>query len=148
MSTQKDPDLDDETYHKKPTIKQQMNWDTYTNFTQCDLIQGNTYVRYKIISATNEMKVKSQLQCIALLPSERQVEKKCDNCIRRHQPTNINCTMNLKKKKQARSFIDAVTDVHFFDFKTQEPIPGKWKIIDDQQLQNFHVIRRTLERYI
>ena len=120
-------------------------WPKYHSFTFCDWIQGKTYKRLKRENNNEPLKevypVGTELLFIGLVPSTRQILGKCDNCPRKHQPTNISCSMTLKTRS---SFLDSSESL--FVFSTQQPIKGTWKLVDIQTFENALLTKETYKR--
>lgn len=104
-------------------------WPKYTNYVSADWIEGTTYCRLRRLDMTIPLPTKpaynEKLRMVVLTPSDVQINRKCDNCFRKHQSSNLNCSMSMGRN---RSFLDNRTG--FFDFNTQQPIRGTWIVGD------------------
>jgi len=103
------------------------NWPRYKGFVSADWIEGSTFRKLRRLDMTIPIPEVPEpghaIVFVVLTPHYRQFMGKCDNCIRQHKPTNLNCSMTMKRK---RSFLDH-KEGHF-DFKTQLPVLGKWNL--------------------
>lgn len=104
-------------------------WPKYTNFISADWIEGTTYCRLRRLDMTIQIpknpSYNEKICMVVLTPSDIQIEKKCDNCFRKHQSSNINCSMAMGRDT---SFLDG--NRNLFDFKTQRKIRGHW-VVDE-----------------
>lgn len=120
-------------------------WPRFTNFVSADWIQGHSYKRYRRLDMTKPLpdrfRVGEAIQFAVLTPSTSQILFKCDNCFRKHQPTNINCSMTMKRPT---SFLDSSDDL--YDFATQKRVPGRWSAENIETLGQSRITIETWKR--
>lgn len=89
---------------------------TYTAFRGATLIRGETLDRYWLDEARSARYVDPRTKWYWVYrPPQLMVEAQCDNCVRRHRPTNLNCSAT-------RHVLTRLTDPNtLYSFATQTP---------------------------
>jgi len=117
-------------------------WPKFTDFISADWIEGTTFRRFRRLDMSKPLPENPDhgdtIQMVVLTPKDKQISGKCDNCFRKHQSSNINCSMTMGRK---RSFLD--NNEFLFDFKTQEKLKGIWIVSDIETMGHSALIIET-----
>jgi hypothetical protein len=133
---------------KRPEHKRliAIDWPRFTDFTACEWIESTTYRRIRFVDRhlnpeNGNFPVGTEIECIVWQPPMTQILRKCDNCVRYHRSTNINCSASLRRRY---SFLDAHPTL--FVFKTQKPVRGQWRLISSTRAWRSPMEKETYMR--
>ena len=124
------------------TTSEGQPWPKFTDFISADWIQGTTFKRLRRLDMSIPLPEKPEtgetIKMVVLTPKDSQLSGKCDNCFRKHQTSNINCSMTMGRKF---SFLDKTEAL--FNFKTQEQLKGSWIVSDIETMGHSALIVET-----
>ena len=89
-------------------------WPKFSDFTKADWIKGGSLERMMIIQQRE-----NEIVFYVLRPSDFMVNNDCDNCVRRHSPTNLNCSFSQYLSTPFRPGV-------LYNFNTKDHIKGNW----------------------
>lgn len=128
MPRKKRPKRIGKLQHKRTVA---LSWPRFVDFTECEWIQSGTYRRMRfsdrarVRENAETFEIGTELDFIVWEPPIGQVRQKCDNCVRYHRATNVNCSATMRRRQ---SFLDTPGEQLFF-FATQKPVPGRWRLV-------------------
>ena len=108
------------------------------NFNRCEFIEGATLRRFM----TRKFNIYSDrivAEFVVRTPSDHQVASLCDSCVKRHHPTNLDCSMTLFRPVSYANNINLM-----YSFKSRKPISRRWTLLDVQSLRG---IKLSIETY-